>query len=72
MMTATTTLEFKFGQKHIDYMRRCRDCEINVAEGAVRAGKTVDNVFAFAAELETALSRAVAAEKAAKQILEVE
>ena len=40
MMTATTTLEFKFGQKHIDYMRRCRDCEINVAEGAVRAGKS--------------------------------
>lgn len=52
-MTATQTLEFKFGPKHIAYMRRCRDCEINVAEGAVRAGKTVDNVFAFANELET-------------------
>ena len=33
-------------------MRRCRKCQINVAEGAVRAGKTVDNVFAFAQELE--------------------
>mgnify|MGYP004651689177 CR=1 FL=1 len=53
-MTAAATLDFKFGQMHIDYMRRCRTCEINVAEGAVRAGKTVDNVFAFAAELETA------------------
>lgn len=34
-------------------MRRARDCVINVAEGAVRAGKTVDNVFVFAACLET-------------------
>lgn len=52
-MTATQTLEFKFGPKHIAYMQRCMDCEINVAEGAVRAGKTVDNVFAFAYALET-------------------
>lgn len=34
-------------------MRRAKDCVINVAEGAVRAGKTVDNVFVFAACLET-------------------
>lgn len=34
-------------------MRRARDCVINVAEGAVRAGKTVDNVFVFGACLET-------------------
>lgn len=34
-------------------MRRCRDATINVAEGAVRAGKTVDNVFVFCTELET-------------------
>lgn len=52
MMTSTSTLTFKFGEKHIAYMRRCRTCQINVAEGAVRAGKTVDNVFAFAYELE--------------------
>ncbi len=34
-------------------MRNCRTNQINVAEGAVRAGKTVDNIFAFAYELET-------------------
>lgn len=53
-MGKTKTLDFVFGEKHRDYMRRTRDATINVAEGAVRAGKTVDNVFAFAYELETA------------------
>lgn len=52
-MTKTKTLNFVFGEKHRDYMRRSLDASINVAEGAVRAGKTVDNVFAFAHELET-------------------
>ena len=41
-----------FGEKHREYMRRSMDAVINVAEGAVRAGKTADNVFAFAALLE--------------------
>ena len=45
------TLEYAFSEKHKAYIRRCRECEFNVAEGAVRAGKTVDNVFAFAQEL---------------------
>ena len=45
------TIEFNFSEKHKSYIRRCRDCAYNVAEGAVRAGKTVDNVFAFAQEL---------------------
>lgn len=44
---------YVFGEKHRAYMRRARRCTINVAEGAVRAGKTVDNVFTFATELET-------------------
>ena len=35
----------------------CRECSYNVAEGAVRAGKTVDNVFAFAHELKTTPDR---------------
>lgn len=35
----------------MEYIRRCRDCTYNVAEGAVRAGKTVDNVIAFCKEL---------------------
>lgn len=50
----SSTLDFVFGGKHLEYMRRTRAAAINVAEGAVRAGKTVDNVFAFAYELETA------------------
>lgn len=47
------TIQYNFGQKHIDYIRNCVDCTYNIAEGAVRAGKTVDNVYAFAHELET-------------------
>lgn len=43
---------YLFGEKHQAYMKRARECTVNVAEGAVRAGKTVDNVFTFAAELE--------------------
>ena len=53
-MSKSQTLRFEFGEKHIAYMRRCRDCAVNVAEGAVRAGKTVDNVFVFADELDHA------------------
>lgn len=41
------------GSKHKQYMRRCLTNTINVAEGAVRAGKTTDNVFAFGTLLET-------------------
>lgn len=51
-MRKSVRLDFKFSQKHVDYIRRCRAATINVAEGAVRAGKTIDNVFAFADELE--------------------
>lgn len=56
-MTAEQTIDFQFGQKHIDYIRACRNATINVAEGAVRAGKTIDNVFDFADQLETAPDR---------------
>ena len=51
------TIEFHFSEKHKEYIRRCRQCSYNVAEGAVRAGKTVDNIFAFAHELKTAPDR---------------
>ena len=51
-MTKSKRLNFVFGDKHKDYMRRCLRNVINVAEGAVRAGKTVDNVFVFASLLE--------------------
>ncbi|MBQ4607077.1 MAG: PBSX family phage terminase large subunit, partial [Clostridia bacterium] len=49
--------EFRFGEKHRAYMRRAMDCVMNVAEGAVRAGKTVDNVFVFAACLDRSPDR---------------
>lgn len=51
------TIEFRFSEKHKEYIRRCQKCSYNVAEGAVRAGKTVDNIFAFAHELKTTPDR---------------
>lgn len=51
------TLNYEFSEKHKAYIRACQECEVNIAEGAVRAGKTVDNVFAFARELKTTPDR---------------
>ncbi|MBO5198049.1 MAG: PBSX family phage terminase large subunit [Lachnospiraceae bacterium] len=51
-VTKRKTISFRFSDKHKAYIRECRNCTYNVAEGAVRAGKTVDNVFAFAKELQ--------------------
>ncbi len=45
------TIPFNFSEKHKDYIRNCQNCTFNIAEGAVRAGKTVDNIYAFAHEL---------------------
>ena len=56
-ITKKKTIPFKFADKHKDYIRKCKECMFNVAEGAVRAGKTVDNVFAFAQELKTTQDR---------------
>lgn len=47
------TIPYKFGEKHKRYIRRCAECTINVAEGAVRAGKTVDHILAFCNALKT-------------------
>lgn len=47
------SVPFNFGEKHINYIKQCENNIYNFAEGAVRAGKTVDNVFAFAHELKT-------------------
>lgn len=47
------TINYNFSKKHIRYIRNCVDNTYNIAEGAVRAGKTVDNVYAFAHELKT-------------------
>ncbi len=46
-----------FGERHLEYMKRCARCTVNVAEGAVRAGKTVDHVFVFATLLEDSPDR---------------
>lgn len=51
------TIPFRFSQKHVDYIRSCKNNTYNIAEGAVRAGKTVDNVYAFAHELRTTRDR---------------
>lgn len=47
------TIPYRFGDKHKEYIRRSSECMINIAEGAVRAGKTVDNILAFCHELKT-------------------
>lgn len=47
------TVPYRFGDKHKAYIRSSAGCFMNVAEGAVRAGKTVDNVYAFCHELKT-------------------
>lgn len=47
------TLDYHFLQKHVRYIRSCENNVYNIAEGAVRAGKTVDNVYAFAHDLKT-------------------
>ncbi|HGT1768092.1 TPA: PBSX family phage terminase large subunit, partial [Clostridioides difficile] len=52
-VTKKKTIPFKFGDKHKEYIKRCASNTYNIAEGAVRAGKTVDNVFAFAHEIKT-------------------
>lgn len=55
--TKKKTIGFNFSEKHKEYIRRCKECSYNVAEGAVRAGKTVDNIFSFAHELKTTPDR---------------
>lgn len=44
-------IRYNFGDKHREYIRNCHDNMYNILEGAVRSGKTVDNVYAFAHEL---------------------
>lgn len=41
-----------FSKPHIEYILKSKECKANVAEGAVRAGKTIDNCIAFALNLE--------------------
>ena len=41
-----------FSNKHIDYLLKSKDNKYNVAEGAVRAAKTIINILAFKMALE--------------------
>ncbi len=51
------TIPFLFGEKHRAYIRACQHNMYNVAEGAIRAGKTIDNIYAFAKALRTTKDR---------------
>lgn len=51
------TIPFNFGAEHKEYIRKCESSTYNILEGAVRSGKTIDNVFAFAHELKTTPDR---------------
>lgn len=52
-MSKSRRLHPIFGEKHKEYIRNAIKSTISVAEGAVRAGKTVDNVAAFAYMLDS-------------------
>lgn len=53
MVKKKKTIPFNFSDKHKEYIRKCAKNTFNFAEGAVRAGKTIDNIYAFAHELKT-------------------
>lgn len=57
MALRKNTIKYMFGEKHKAYIRACRSSTYNVAEGAIRAGKTVDNIFAFAYDLKRSRDR---------------
>lgn len=49
----TSTIPFKpFSPAHREYISKCANSTFNFAEGAVRSGKTIANVLAFAFALE--------------------
>ena len=47
----TKQVPYRFADIHLNYIRKCQDNMYNILEGAVRSGKTVDHVLAFAKEL---------------------
>lgn len=51
-MRKNQTIHPKFGEKHKEFIRAAVQNTVSVAEGAVRAGKTIDNITAFAYMLE--------------------
>ena len=58
MMKLTQTIRWlPFSKKHIDYILNSKNCKANVAEGAVRAAKTICNCIAFSLCLEYSKDR---------------
>ena len=51
-MKKKKTIPWNFSDKQKEYLERCRTATYNFAEGAVRSGKTVCNILAFARALE--------------------
>lgn len=56
-MSKTRRVRPLWTPKHSRYIVECRNNTFNIAEGAVRAGKTIDNIMAFAWELERTKDR---------------
>lgn len=53
-MKKTTSIDWKpFSEKHIRYIHNALGHKMNVAEGAIRSGKTIDHCIIAAAYLET-------------------
>lgn len=47
----TQAIFYNFSKIHMEHIRNCQNNMYNIIEGAVRSGKTVDHVLAFAVEL---------------------
>ena len=56
-MTRQTIPWAPFSDKHKDYIHNAMRCRMNVAEGAIRSGKTIDHCIIAAAYLETCRDR---------------
>lgn len=57
-MTMTSTIKWKpFSEKHKKYIQAALKNKMNVAEGAIRSGKTIDHCIVAAAYLETCPDR---------------
>lgn len=57
MVKKRKTIPFRFSDKHKAYIRASADAMYNIAEGAIRAGKTIDNVYGFGHELKNTKDR---------------
>jgi PBSX family phage terminase large subunit len=57
MVKRRKTIPFRFSDKHKAYIRASADAMYNVAEGAIRAGKTIDNIYGFAYEIKRTKDR---------------